>query len=77
MAIPHLFCMDEIHVLQRICLHVFKKIALLLHLGVSHLKGKYHKKMTIKIWDMEIPIIVFGPLLWPNHFIVLNCVVLA
>ena len=31
MAIPHLFCMDEIHVLQRICLQVFKNIALLLH----------------------------------------------
>ena len=42
------------------------------------LEGKYHKKMmTIKIRDMEIPIPVFGPLLWPNHFIVLNCVVLA
>ena len=40
-------------------------------------KGKYHKKMTIKIRDMEIPILVFGPFLWPNHFIVLNCVVLA
>ena len=33
--------------------------------------------MIIKIRDMEIPILVFGPLLWPNHFIVLNCVVLA
>ena len=33
--------------------------------------------MTIKIRDMEIPILVFGPFLWPNHFIVLNCVVLA
>ena len=31
MAIPHLFCMDEIHVLQRISLQVFKKVALLLH----------------------------------------------
>ena len=31
MVIPHLFCMDEIHVLQRISLQVFKKIALLLH----------------------------------------------
>ena len=41
------------------------------------LKGKYHKKMTIKIRDIEIPILVFGPLLWPNNFIVLNCVVLA
>ena len=26
---------------------------------------------------MEIPILVCGPLLWPNHFIVLNCVMLA
>ena len=26
---------------------------------------------------MEIPILVFGPLLWPNHFIVLDCFVLA
>ena len=33
--------------------------------------------MTIKIRDMEIPILVFGPFMWPNHFIVLNCVVLA
>ena len=33
--------------------------------------------MTIKIREMEIPILVFGPLLWPNHFIVLNYVVLA
>ena len=41
------------------------------------LKGKYHKKMTVKIRDMKIPILVFGPFLWPNHFIVLNCVVLA
>ena len=31
MAIPHLFCMDEIHAFQRICLQVFKKIELLLH----------------------------------------------
>ena len=31
MVIPHLFCMDEIHVVQRICLQVLKKIALLLH----------------------------------------------
>ena len=29
------------------------------------------------IRDMEIPILVFGLLLWPNHFIVLNYVVLA
>ena len=41
------------------------------------LKGNYHKKMKIKIRDMEIPILVLGPLLWPNHFIVLSCVVLA
>ena len=41
------------------------------------LNGKYHKKMTFKFHDMEIPILVFGPFLWPNHFIVLNCVVLA
>ena len=33
--------------------------------------------MTIKIRDMEIPILDFVPLLWPNHFIVLNCAVLA
>ena len=37
MVIPHLFGMDEILVVQRICLQVLKKIALLLHLGVSHL----------------------------------------
>ena len=41
MAIPHLFCMDEIHVLQRICLQVFKKIVLLLYLGVSHLNPNF------------------------------------
>ena len=41
------------------------------------LKDKYHKKMTIKIRDMEITILVLAHFLWPNHFIVLNCVVLA
>ena len=40
------------------------------------LKGKYHKKMTIKIRDLENPILAFGPFLWPNHSIVLNCVVI-
>ena len=28
--------------------------------------------MTMKNRVMEIPILDFGPLLWPNHFIVLN-----
>ena len=41
------------------------------------LKGKYYKQMTIKSRDMEIHILVFGPLLWPNHFIVLNFAVLT
>ena len=42
-----------------------------------YLKANIIKKMTIKIRDIEIPILVFGPFPWPNHFIVLNCVVLA
>ena len=40
-------------------------------------KGKYYKQMTIKSRDMEIPILVFGPILWPNHFIVLNFAIIA
>ena len=42
-----------------------------------YLEGKYDKQMTIKSRDMEIPILVLGPLLWPNHFIVLNFAVFA
>ena len=49
MVIPHLFCMDEIHVVQRICLQVLKKIALLLILGVSHLKPKFTYFCEIRI----------------------------
>ena len=45
--------------------------------NIHVLKGKYHKQMIIKSWDMEIPILVFGPLMWPNHFIVLNFAVVA
>ena len=52
MATPHLFCMDEIHVLQRICLQVFKKIALnyFCILGVSHLKYVFMNK---DIWILN------------------------
>ena len=61
---------------NNICKNEFIKVFYpRLHIHV--LEGKYHEKMTIKIRDMEISILVFGPYLWPNHFIVLSCVVLA
>ena len=66
-----------IHLLRNnICKNEFLKISYTQqHKHV--LKSKYYKYMTIESRLMEIPILVFGPLLWPNDFIVLNFVVLA
>ena len=61
---------------NNLCKNVFMKVSYPQE-QIHVLKGNYHKKMTIKIRDMEIPILVSVPLLWPNHFTVLNCVVLA
>ena len=73
MVIPHLFCMDEIHVVQRICLQVLKKIALFLHFRCEPPLDQLHFELMIhptyftqmvELWDVHYELV---EQIWPCY----------